>query len=113
MIIIGFSDKTSKTVVRLLCGHFKHCVIIEKNKRKFVLHQFVKRNNVQHIVVTEHGIAQLELNGWVFIYIDSQPKNFNPHKLTCVNYVKHAMGLRNIWIQTPNALYKYIKKNLT
>ncbi len=113
MVIIGFSDKTSKTVVRLFCGHFKHCVIIEKHNDKFILHQFVKRNYVPKIALTMRGIAQLESNGWVFIYRNMRVKKFDKKKLNSVSYVKHAIGLKNIWIQTPNALYKYLKKNLT
>ena len=108
MVIVGFSDKTSKTVVRLVCRHFKHCAIITTHKNKLFLHQFVRRNHVPRIAITKRGIAKLELNGWVFIYLNSSPKQFNAHSLTCVNYVKHAIGIKNMWIQTPNSLYKYL-----
>jgi len=110
MVIIGFSCKTSVPVIRLLCGHFKHCVIITKHTDKFILHQFIRRNNVAHIAITKRGIAQLVQNGWVFIYLHQSPIRFNIHTWTCVNYVKNAIGLRAFWIQTPNALYKYLKK---
>ena len=111
MIIIGFSDRTSKTVVRLVCGHFKHCVIITKHANKFILHQFVRRNYIPKIAVTKRHIAQLELNGWVFIYLKLQPQLFKNNSWTCVNYVKHTVGIKNLWIQTPNSLYKYLKKS--
>ena len=110
MVIIGFSNKTSLPIVRVLCRQFKHCVIITQNKNKFVLHQFIKRNHVRLINIKKNGIAQLMLNGWVFIYINPKHIQFNPHAWTCVNYVKHAIGIKNIWVQTPNALYKYLKK---
>lgn len=113
MVIIGFSNKTYRPVVQLLCRHFKHCVIITKHANKFVLHQFVKQNCVSYIPITNRGIAQLKSNGWVFIFLHQKPISFNTHTFTCVNYVKYAIGLKSIWIQTPNALYKYLKKNLT
>jgi len=113
MVIIGFSTKTSWTIARLLCGHFKHCVIITKHAHTFVLHQFVKRCHVAHIAVSERSIAQLSNNGWVFIYLDLPVTALDEKQITCVNFVKHAIGLKKFWIQTPNALYKYLKKNLT
>ena len=113
MVIIGFANKTSKPVVQLICRHFKHCVIITKQNNKLVLYQFVKRRYVVQITLTKRGIAQLRLNGWVFIYLDAHVHDLNYGKYTCVNFVKHAIGIRNIWIQTPNALYKYLKRNLT
>ncbi len=111
MVIIGFSDKTSKIIVQLVCGHFKHCAIITKHANKFVLHQFVKRNYIEQIIITKRHIAQLELNGWVFIYLNSPPRHFNKKCWTCVSYAKHAIGIKNLFIQTPNSLYKYLKKS--
>ena len=111
MIIIGFSNKTSKPVVQLICGRFKHCAIITKHKNKFILHQFVRRSYIVQIAITKRHIAQLELNGWVFVYLDSPPGHFTANSLTCVNYAKNVIGIKNIWIQTPNSLYKYLKKS--
>ena len=113
MVIVGFSDKTSKLMPRVICRHFKHCVIITKQNRSMVLHQFVRRNYVVHIAITERGIAQLKSHGWVFIFLHHAPQKFNRHAWTCVNYVKQSVGIKNLWIQTPDALYKYLKKNLT
>lgn len=109
MVIIGFSCATSKPLVRLVCGHFKHCAIITKNKNKFVLHQFVRPCKVVQIPITQRGIAQLSSHSWVFIYMNI-PCNINTCHWTCVNFVKSAIGIKNIWIQTPNALYAYLKK---
>ena len=111
MVIIGFSCKTSKSFVRLVCGRFKHCVVITRHKNKFVLHQFVKRNYVSKIAITKRGLKQLKLHGWIFIHLHCSPDDGNVHALTCVNYVKSVIGLKKFWIQTPNALYKYLNKN--
>lgn len=111
MLIVGFSDKTSKKFVRLVCGHFKHCVVIVPHANKIVLHQFVKKDKVVHIPITNRSITQLKQNGWIFIYMDIKPFQFNTSAWTCVSYVKHAIGLKKFWIQTPNALYKYLKKS--
>lgn len=113
MFIIGFSNKTSIPLIRIICRNFKHCVIITKNQKGFILHQFVKRNYVARIVVNERGIAQLKNNGWVFIFVHKKIHKLNPRAWTCVNYVKSGIGLKNAFIQTPDKLYEYITKNLT
>ena len=64
MFIIGFSNKTSIPLIRIICRNFKHCVIITKNQKGFILHQFVKRNYVARIAINERGMAQLKNNGW-------------------------------------------------
>lgn len=111
MVIIVFSDKTHLSFVRLVCRHFKHCAVITEHANKLFLHQFVSRGNVTKIAITKRGIAQLKSNGWVFIYLPKyKPIKFNPHAWTCVNYVKQALGINKFWIQTPNALYRYLKK---
>ena len=113
MIIIGFSNKTHLALVRLVCGHWKHCAVVSKNANKFILHQFVSRRHIAKIDVTQRGVAQLESNGWVFILLQckSYPPNINARN--CVQYAKSVIGLKKFWIQTPGALYKYCKKNLT
>lgn len=112
MVIIGFSTKTSKFFVRILCRHFKHCVIITGTNDRFVLHQFVRKNYVTKIAISRRSVSQLMSNGWVFICLKRRRIiNFNPRATTCVNYVKHAIGLKKFWIQTPDALYKYLTKN--
>ena len=110
MVIIGFSCTTSKTLVRLVCGRLKHCAIITKSKNKFVLHQFVRPYKVTQIAITKRGISKLVSYGWIFIYMDIPVCEINTHKWTCVNFVKSAIGIKNIWVQTPNSLYAYLKK---
>lgn len=114
MTIIGFSNKTNSLWVRLVCRHFKHCAIITGHDKKFVLHQFVARHNIAKIAITTRGIAQLNANGWFFIYLSKYTaRNFNLRARTCVHYAKSALRIKKIWIQTPYSLYKYIQKNLT
>lgn len=113
MVIIGFSDKTSVPMVRLICGRFKHCVIITKHNTNYILHQFVKHRNVAQIAISTRGIAQLKSCGWVFIYLRCHGVELNNNAWTCVDFAKRAIGIKSVWIQTPNSLYKYIEKNLT
>lgn len=112
MIIIGFSCKTHLPIVRLVCRHFKHCAVIVRYKNRFVLHQFAHCGNVAYISITAHGIERLRALGWVFICIKSPQRIcFNKNAKTCVNYVKHAVGIKKFWIQTPDALFRYLKKS--
>lgn len=114
MIIIGFSKKTHLKIANHICKNFKHCAVIIPVGHKFVLHQFVKRNNVIKIAITKRSITQLERKGWVFIFLyQSRIGKFNTRATTCVNYAKTALNIKNFWIQTPDALYRYLQKNLT
>lgn len=112
MIIIGFSCKTHLPIVRLVCRHFKHCAVIVRYKNRFVLHQFAHCGNVAYITISAQGIKRLRALGWVFICIKSPQRIcFNKNAKTCVNYVKHAVGIKKFWIQTPDALFRYLKKS--
>lgn len=112
MIIVGFSCKTNMILARIFCGKFKHCAIIVPSKNNFIIHQFVRRGNVAHIAITMRGISQLARYGWDFIYLKSPPDmHFNPNAWTCVNYAKHTLGIKKFWIQTPDALFRYLKKS--
>ena len=114
MVIVGFSEKTHLIFVRAICGRFKHCAIITNHANKLVLHQFVQHHNIAKIAITERGLTQLKCTGWVFVRLPRcNIKQANLNAWTCVNYVKSGLGIKNIWIQTPNQLYKYLKKNLT
>jgi len=114
MVIIGFSTKTSKKLVQVCCRHFKHCAIITGTQNRFVLHQFVRRNYVKKITLSNHGLAQLKHNGWVFILSGTKrAKAMKTNAMTCVAYAKAALNIKNFWIQTPDALYKYLTKKLT
>lgn len=114
MLIIGFSKKTHLKFVNMVCKNFKHCAVITPVGHKFVLHQFVRRNHIVKIDITKRNITQLERKGWAFIFLPQvRPDKFNPHATTCVNYAKSALHIKNFWIQTPDALYRYLKTNLT
>ncbi len=113
MIIIAFSNKTSKFIPNVLCRHFKHVAPIVPRDDKLILFQFVKRGHVEKIVLQLRDIQILQARGWKFIYIDGTavPTDFNPYVArTCVDLTKRAIGIRNWCIQTPLALYKNLQK---
>lgn len=111
MIIIAFSDKTSKILPQIICGQLKHCTPIEPKKDYLIMHQFMSCKNITKIKLTMRDIKILQAHGWRFVYY---PGNI-PHDLdsccamTCVQFCKYALGIHDIFIQTPNALYKEIK----
>lgn len=110
MIIIAFSDKTSKILPRLLCRKIKHVSPIDVHNDKLVMYQFVKQKIVVKINLRMRDISTLQRHGWRFIYIPcDMPHEFNTKNIhTCVELAKRAIRL-NAWrIQTPYALYKYL-----
>lgn len=111
MIIIAFSDKTSKILPHILCGKLKHCAPIEIKQDYMILHQFISHKNITKIKINMRDIKILMAHGWRFVYLprDLSHDLYSYRSMTCVQFCKHAIGMKNIFIQTPNALFKEIK----
>lgn len=111
MMIIAFSNKTSKILPRIFCGKFKHVAPITVNDDKLVLYQFVRYGNVVKIPLLARDIEILKAHGWRFVYLqNAQAHNVNTSRvLSCVQLAKGMIGMRCPHIQTPNALYNMIK----
>lgn len=112
MIIIGFSTKTSKILPRILCKHFKHCAPIIKVGENFLMYQFIKHNDIKTIPMTAQGLGLLKRAGWQFVKINKKPlKNLKRYKaITCVCFTKKFIGMHELFIQTPDALYRKLKR---
>ena len=113
MIYIGFSTKTHKLFGRILCRHFRHCAPMIITKNKCVLYQFVNKNNVAKISMTQRDIKILEHHNWKFVKYSCK---FAPghalktKSITCVQFTKHACQIKKITIQTPDALFRFLTK---
>ena len=112
MIYIGFSTRSHKISAHILCRHFRHCAPVLLCDNKYILYQFSNMRNIHSIILSERDLKILEKYGWQFIKIH---KKANLHcaletkSLTCVQFTKKFCGINNIKIQTPDALFKYIK----
>ncbi len=112
MIYIGFSIKTHKMFANILCRHFRHVAPIVIIGNKCIIYQFTAPHNISLIATTTKGLKILESYGWKFIKYGG--KNDLQHALkskpiTCVQFTKCVCGIKNILIQTPDALFKYIQ----
>lgn len=113
MVIIAFSNKTSRLIPNLLCRDMKHAAPIVPHSNKLVMYQFVKRGRVEKITLRMRDIKILGAHGWTFVYIDgaTPPHKFNPYAArTCVDLSKRAIGVRDWRIQTPRGLYKRLTR---
>ena len=112
MIIVAFSDKTSKTLPRIFCRKWKHVSPIAAEKNGLVLYQFVRHGCVEKINIKMRDIKILNAHGWRFIYLPcALPHDFNPTTArTCVEMTKRAIGLSNRYIQTPGALFRHLSR---
>ena len=110
MIIIAFSRTTSKLLPRIFCRQFRHCAPILREGNELVMYQFTHAHNITKIHLQNRDISILRAHGWQFIYIPiDAPYDFNLiHAYSCVDLSKRAIGIHNIFIQTPYALYKHI-----
>ncbi|MBE6461240.1 MAG: hypothetical protein E7006_00130 [Alphaproteobacteria bacterium] len=111
MIIIAFSNKTSKILPRLLCRNFRHVAPINVTENNMIMYQFVRPKIIKKISLNMRDIHILGMYGWKFIYINGNiPHDFNPcNAKTCVQLTKRAIKLHNWRIQTPYALYNILK----
>jgi len=75
------------------------------------MYQFVRPGFVAHINLRRGDMNILRRHGWVFITLHgSRKKGFETNARTCVDLSKRALGIHSLWIQTPLALYKHIRK---
>lgn len=123
-MLIGFSQKTSKTLARIFCRHFRHCIVLfpadtvmgMTARGTYILIQ-IGTDGVRLIQVGTPEIRKLKSAGWTFLAIPSdthvpQLKHHwaRPGLLTCVGFAKRALGIKNPFIWTPDQLYRYLNK---
>ena len=111
MIIIAFSDKTSKILPRIFCRHLRHCApIIPTGGQRLVMFQFTSRARVQKINLTMRDIRVLRANGWKFVYVakSAHASCDMTRAITCVDLSKRVLNIKDFRIQTPYALYKHL-----
>ena len=113
MILVGFTCKTSKILPRIFCRRFRHVAVIITTPCGLVMYQFVHRKKIVLISLSLRDIKILMRHGWEFILSPRLPSVANDiariRAFTCVQMAKKAIGMRNIWIQTPAALYCKLK----
>lgn len=111
MIIIGFANKTSKILPRVCCRYFKHVAPIITDGGKMQMYQFIKRGKIKKIDLKMRDIKTLGRHGWRFIYLTDAPNLNRQNKkcVTCVQFTKHIIGIKNWTIQTPWQLYQALK----
>jgi hypothetical protein len=106
--LIGFTPKTSRIIPRILCRKFRHCCVIDIEN--MILIQ-IGADRVRFIKINMNIIQKLMRNNWVFVYCrDKQNKNTQFNFLNCVGFAKRVIGIKNPFILTPYALYKYLIK---
>lgn len=112
MVIIAFSEKTSKILPRIFCHRFKHCAPIIPSGNKMIMYQFTAPGYITKIDINMDGIRRLQLYGWRFIYIPTDAKNnFATGKIfSCVGLSKRALGIHTILPITPDGLWRHLNK---
>ena len=111
MIIIGFSNKTSRFIPRIFCKKLKHVAPIIKDGTDFIMLQFTRYSYVTQIPIKKRNIDILMAHGWVFVYLADIRPQVCKNAWTCVQFTKRIIGLKKWWIQTPDELYKELKKS--
>lgn len=108
MLYIGFSNYSNKIHAKLFCNKYKHCAPVIINGDTVIIYQFVRINKVVKIFIKKTDLKLLGKHGWIFIKHQKNIKQIPKFCLTCVQFTKHVCGIKNIKIQTPLALFKYL-----
>lgn len=109
MLYIGFSNYSHKIHARLFCKKYKHCAPIIVTKDSVAIYQFVCMNKIVKIDIQKNDLQILEKHGWKLVKCPRDTGNINIScGLTCVQFTKNFCGIKNIWIQTPLALFRYL-----
>lgn len=113
MIIVGFTNKTSKILPRVFCRRFRHCApIIINAQGHMILYQFVRRGHIAQIKINMRDMRLLRAHGWVFICVPyCTPENKMRNACTCVALTCNMIGINKCRPITPDALYKKLKKS--
>ena len=69
MVIIGFAPKSSKILPNIFCKKFKHCAVIVRNGKDFILYQFISRRHIEKIRLHMRDMKLLHQHGWYFVYV--------------------------------------------
>lgn len=113
IIYIGFSTKSHKILARIFCRKFRHCAPIVIHKNRCEMYQFTNSKQINIIKIKRRDIKILITYGWVFVKynIKSVPQNaLNISAITCVQFTKKFCDIRQLKIQTPDALFKHLCK---
>ena len=108
MLYIGFSNYSNKIYAKIFCNKYKHCAPVIINNNTVIIYQFVHINKIVKITIQKNDLKTLKKHGWIFVRYNKKPK-INAHGITCVQFTKNTCGIKNIKIQTPLALYKYLQ----
>ena len=113
-MIIGFTHNTSKRLARIFCRRFRHCAVIFEpidTGDGYLMIQ-IASDGIKLINMRQESLTRLEQHGWVFVRtnVPGNPAKMHIGLLTCVGFAKRALGIRNIFIQTPYGLYRRLTK---
>lgn len=111
MLYIGFSNYSNKFYAKIFCKKYKHCAPVLINKNNATIYQFVRANKIVKINIKKSDLRLLKQHGWIFIKYPARIQEKDSlFCLTCVQFTKHACGITNIKIQTPQSLLDYLQK---
>ena len=140
-LLIAFTRRSNKFWARVFCRHFRHCVVLfpacdaiphlrglPDSAVKYILVQ-IGIDGIRLFAVDARAMRRMKRAGWVFVEIKNgklKMKNerlkIGTHKifnfqfltfnfLSCVGFAKRAIGIRALFIWTPDKLYKKIRRN--
>ncbi len=110
MLYIGFSNYSHKIHSKIFCHKYKHCAPVIINNNSVIIYQFVCIGKIVKITIKRNDLKTLKKHGWTFVRYSRISKPIIIKRgLTCVQFTKNVCGIKNIMLQTPLALFKYLQ----
>lgn len=111
---IGFGGGKTYWWTKFLKKGFRHCFLMIKHNNKWLVIDHIMAYTDVAMIEGLNAAEGIKNKGYVAFKV--KPNRDTNNKLhifrpfTCVETVKHFLGISNPWIFTPYQLYKYLKK---
>ena len=112
---VVFMDAPQKPYLSLLKRGFRHCAYVARYNDEWVIYDPLSLYTDLMISEDETLMTRFEQAGFVCVPVQSlnraQSRFVCPELMTCVTQIKRILGIRNLFIQTPYQLYKFLEKD--
>ena len=98
MIIIAFSDKTSKFLPRVLCRGLKHTAPIGVHQDKLIMYQFISKNTIKQICLNMRDLQILQQHGWRFIYLTGVATSTISRRIQMARWQKKPYHSQSVYL---------------
>lgn len=115
--LVVFSGEADLKWLKILKPGFRHCFIVLKNRRHWVLYNPLSHRTEIAVIEDIAGTDFIDLYReqgyrvvpWTMRAVRLRPAPWGVY--TCVEALKRVLGIHSLWVITPWNLYNFLKNN--